>query len=135
MGDSDQQATTINIVDRLGRLEGLLVGLQSSISQSQAQWAGSQARVERLETRLVELESRQVTREDLRSLAEKVDALITAEARQSGGVKVASWSIANLAPWVALLVSVLALIGVGINRDQLQQELQSSPPSSFPRAR
>lgn len=110
------------IVDRLGKLEGLLVGLQSSISQSQNQWAGSQARVERLEQRLVELESRQVTRDDLRVLAEKVDSLISAEARQSGGVRVASWSIANLAPWLALLVAVAALIGVGANREEIQQQ-------------
>lgn len=118
----DQQATTINIVDRLGRLEGLLVGLQSSISQSQAQWAGSQARVERLEARLVELESRQVTREDLRSLAEKVDTLVASEARQSGGVKVASWSISNLAAWLAVLLALLALVGVGVNREVILRQ-------------
>lgn len=118
------------IVDRLGRLEGLLVGLQSSISQSQAQWAGSQARVERLEQRLVELESRQVTRDDLRSLAEKVDALVAADARHSGGVGFASWSITNLAPWLALMVAVFALIGVGANREQLQQQQQARPQAS-----
>lgn len=122
MGDTDQ-ATTMAIVDRLGRLEGLLVGLQSSISQSQAQWAGSQARVERLEQRLVELETRQVTREDLKALSEKVDALRTAEARAAGGVKVAGWSIANLAPWLALVVAILALVGVGANREILLQQI------------
>lgn len=121
---TEDQATTMAIVDRLGKLEGLLVGLQSSISQSQNQWAGSQARVERLEQRLVELESRQVTRDDLRVLAEKVDSLISAEARASGGVRVASWSIANLAPWLALLVAVAALIGVGANREEIQQQQQ-----------
>lgn len=127
MGDSDQ-ATTMAIVDRLGRLEGLLVGLQSSISQSQAQWAGSQARVERLEQRLVELESRQVTRDDLKSLADKVDALVTADARQSGGLGAVSWSFSNLAQWLALVVAALALIGVGANREAIQQQLQDSRP-------
>lgn len=127
---TDDQSTTMAIVDRLGRLEGLLVGLQSSISQSQAQWAGSQARVERLEQRLVELESRQVTRDDLRSLAEKVDALVAADARHSGGVGFASWSITNLAPWLALMVAVFALIGVGANREQLQQQQQARPQAS-----
>lgn len=126
MGGDTDQATTMAIVDRLGRLEGLLVGLQSSISQSQAQWAGSQARVERLEQRLVELETRQVTRDDLRSLAEKVDALITADARQSGGVSAVSWSFANLAPWLALIVAILALIGVGANREYILR--QERPP-------
>lgn len=123
MGEQDQ-ATTMAIVDRLGKLEGLLVGLQSSINQSQNQWAGSQARVERLEQRLVELESRQVTRDDLRVLAEKVDSLISAEARASGGVRVASWSASNLAPWLAVAVAIAALVGVGANREQLQQQLQ-----------
>lgn len=114
------------IVDRLGRLEGLLVGLQSSISQSQAQWAGSQARVERLEQRLVELETRQVTRDDLKSLADKVDALVTADARQAGSVTAFSWSFVNLVPWAALIVSVLALVGVGANREAINQ---TQPPT------
>lgn len=129
MGDSDQ-ATTMAIVDRLGRLEGLLVGLQSSISQSQAQWAGSQARVERLEQRLVELESRQVTRDDLRALAEKVDALITADARQSGSVNAVSWSITNLAPWLAVIIAILALIGVGANREAIQERFKDPIPEA-----
>lgn len=111
MAESD--LTTMGIIDRLGRLEGLLVGLQSSISQSQSQWAGSQARVERLEERLVTLETKQVTREDLQELSKKVDALVTSEARQEGGVNAASWSITTLAPWLALLVALLALMGVG----------------------
>lgn len=129
MGDSDQ-GTTMAIVDRLGRLEGLLVGLQSSISQSQAQWAGGQARVERLEQRLVELETRQVTRDDLKSLADKVEALITADARQAGSVNAVSWSVTNLAPWLALVVALLALVGVGANREAIQRQLQESRPEA-----
>lgn len=123
MGEQDQ-ATTMAIVDRLGRLEGLLVGLQSSISQSQAQWAGSQARVERLEQRLIELETRQVTRDDLRELSSKVDELCAAEARQSGGVSLANWSVTTMAPWLAVVVALLALVGVGANREALQQQQQ-----------
>lgn len=121
---TDDQATTMAIVDRLGRLEGLLVGLQSSISQSQAQWAGSQARVERLEQRLVELETRQVTRDDLRELASKVDELVASDARNSGGVGLASWSMQTLAPWLAVLIALAALLGVGLNREALQQQRQ-----------
>lgn len=123
MGEQDQ-ATTIGIIDRLGRLEGLLVGLQSSISQSQAQWAGSQARVERLEQRLVELESRQVTRDDLRELAAKVDELVASDARHSGSIGLAGWSLTNLAPWLAVVVAILALVGVGANRDAIEQQQQ-----------
>lgn len=121
---TDDQSTTMAIVDRLGRLEGLLVGLQNSISQSQAQWTGSQARVERLEQRLVELETRQVTRDDLRELSAKVDELVASEARQSGSVGLANWSLQTLAPWLAVLVAFAALLGVGLNREQLQQQEQ-----------
>lgn len=127
----EQQATTIGIIDRLGRLEGLLVGLQNSITQSQTQWAGSQARVERLEARLVELESRQVTREDFRALGEKVDALVASDASRTGGVNLASWSLSNLAPWIAVVVAVLALIGVGANREIILQQ-QRTPSEQQP---
>lgn len=119
---TEPDATTLGIIDRLGKLEGLLVGLQNSIGQSQSQWAGSQARVERLEERLVALESRQVTRDDLRALSEKVDALVASEAKQAAGVSLAGWGVTNLAPWLAVVVAVLALIGVGANREALQQQ-------------
>lgn len=119
---TEPDATTLGIIDRLGKLEGLLVGLQNSIGQSQSQWAGSQARVERLEERLVALESRQVTRDDLRALSEKVDTLVASEAKQSAGVSLAGWGVTNLAPWLAVVVAVLALIGVGANREALQQQ-------------
>lgn len=125
MGEQDQ-ATTIGIIDRLGRLEGLLVGLQSSISQSQAQWAGSQARVERLEQRLVELETRQVTRDDLRELSQKVDELVASDARQSGSVGLVRWSVNSLAPWLAVAVAMAALLGVGMNREAIQNQRQHS---------
>lgn len=128
---SEPDATTLSIIDRLGKLEGLLVGLQNSIGQSQSQWAGSQARVERLEERLVALESRQVTRDDLRTLSEKVDALVASEAKQSAGLGLAGWGLTNLAPWLAVLVAVLALIGVGANREALhrqeQQQMEARP--------
>jgi len=119
---TEPDATTLGIIDRLGKLEGLLVGLQNSIGQSQSQWAGSQARVERLEERLVALESRQVTRDDLRALSEKVDALVASEAKQSAGVSLAGWGVTNLAPWLAVVVAVLALIGVGANREAMEQQ-------------
>lgn len=120
----NDEATTIGIISRLGKLEGLIVGLQNSISQSQDQWASSQTRVERLEERLVQLEMRQVTREDLKNLSEKVDRLITSEAQQSGGIKAVSWSVGSIATWVAIVISFLALIGVGINREAIKQENQ-----------
>lgn len=115
----------VTLVDRLGRLEGLLVGLQNSIVQGQSQTAAFMARVERLEQRQVELESRQVTKEDLKDLSTKVDNLIRAEAAQRGGVGVARWSVTSLASWLAVILAAMALIGVGVNRDRI---LEQSPP-------
>ena len=111
----------MTLVDRLAKLEGLLIGLQNSIVQGQAQTSASMARVERLEQRLVELEARQVTKADLAALGAKVDSLIAADASRRGGAAAFSWSVTNLAPWLAVLVAALALVGVGIEREQLQQ--------------
>lgn len=118
------EATTIGIIGRLGKLEGLIVGLQNSVTQSQDQWNLSQAKVARLEERLVQLEARQVTREDLKSLTDKVDKLITSEAAQSGGITVANWSIKNIATWAAILISGLALLSSWINRESIKIEEQ-----------
>lgn len=120
----NDEATTIGIIGRLGKLEGLIVGLQSSVTQSQDQWNLSQAKVARLEERLVQLEARQVTREDLKSLTDKVDKLITNEAAQSGGITVANWSIKNIATWAAILISGLALLSSWINRESIKIEEQ-----------
>lgn len=122
----DDPVSYVNIVDRLGRLEGLLVGLQNSIVQGQTQTSAFMARVERLEQRQVELEARQVTKDDLKDLSTKVDNLIKAEAAQRGGVSVASWSFSNIVNWLAFFVAVLALIGVGVNRERLLE--QATPP-------
>ena len=120
----NDEATTIGIIGRLGKLEGLIVGLQNSVTQSQDQWNLSQAKVARLEERLVQLEARQVTREDLKSLTDKVDKLITSEAAQSGGITVANWSIKNIATWAAILISGLALLSSWINRESIKIEEQ-----------
>lgn len=123
IGSVDQpEVSLLTLVDRLARMEGLLVGLQNSIIQGQGQTSAFMARVERLEQRQLELEKTQVTREDLKELSSKVDDLIQAEARQSGGVGVASWSLSALASWGAVIIAVLALIGVGVNRDRIDQQ-------------
>lgn len=99
----------MGIIDRLGKLEGLLMGLQASIVQSQAQVTGFMSRVESLERRLVELEKVQVTRTDLEALGAKVDALAVSDARSRGGVGVAGYltttvtaAVAAAAAWAAL---------------------------------
>lgn len=85
MDDQPISSTTLGIIDRLGKLEGLLVGLQASMSHGQSQVSGFVARVERLEQRQVELEARVVTRDDLQKLTEKVDGIATTINRGQGG--------------------------------------------------
>jgi hypothetical protein len=86
-------STTLGIIDRLGKLEGLLVGLQASMSHGQSQVSGFVARVERLEQRQVELEARVVTRDDLKELTAKVDGLTTAINKGQGGAGMLSYLI------------------------------------------
>lgn len=128
---SEQPISLVTLVDRLGKLEGLLIGLQNSIVQGQTQTTAFMARVERLETRQVELERSMVTKDDISALATKVDALAANDARQQGGAAVAKWSAVNLAPWIAAIAAVFALIGVGINEEkQLNQPPTHPAPSA-----
>lgn len=128
---SEQPISLVTLVDRLGKLEGLLIGLQNSIVQGQTQTTAFLARVERLETRQVELERSMVTKDDISALATKVDALAANDARQQGGAAVAKWSAVNLAPWIAAIAAVFALIGVGINEEnQLNQPPTHPAPSA-----
>lgn len=117
------EISLMTLVDRLAKLEGLLIGLQNSIVQGQSQTSASIARVERLEQRLVELETRQVTKQDLAQLTAKVDSLLAADATRRGGTAAATWTAGQLVAWVAVVVSVVALVGVGINREAIQQDL------------
>lgn len=113
---TDQPISLVTLVDRLGKLEGLLIGLQNSIVQGQAQTSAFMARVERLEARQVELERNMITKDDITSLVSKVDALATNDAKQQGGTAVASWSATTLGSWAAVILALLALIGVGVKQ-------------------
>jgi hypothetical protein len=126
----DDRQSFVALVDRLGKLEGLLIGLQNSISQGQAQNAAFMSRVERLESRQIELERNMVTKQDITSLVAKVDALATSDARQQGGTAVAKWSASNLVSWVAVLVSLITLAGVGIGRDPGHPSHRPTPQGS-----
>jgi ABC-type sugar transport system ATPase subunit len=117
-----EPGSLLQLVDRLGKLEGLIIGLQTSIGQSQTQTTAFMARVERLESRQVELERNMITKDDISSLVAKVDALATNDARQQGGSAVATWSVQQIASWGALIIAVLALVGVGANRDRIQHQ-------------
>lgn len=114
-------SNVLGIIDRLGKMEGLLVGLQTSMTQSQAQVTGFLSRVEGLERRLVELEKSQVTRGDLEALGAKVDALAVSEARQNGGAGALTWVL----PLLISLVAAAAAIG---NALKIQDRTQPLPP-------
>lgn len=114
----------MTLVDRLAKLEGMLIGLQNSIVQGQSQTSAFMSRVERLEARQVELERTMVTSADITALSEKVDRLVAADARHQGGTAVASWSLGTGASWAAVIIALLALVGVGINRETIQQNHQ-----------
>lgn len=118
------------VVDRLGKLEGLLVGLQNSISQGQAATTAFMARVERLEQRQVELERNMVTTAHIAALSEKVDSLVTSEASRRGATGAVQWSAGHVVAWAAVLVAVLALVGVGYKQERLQLPIA---PSERPR--
>jgi ABC-type anion transport system duplicated permease subunit len=124
--DSDA-GSLLQLVDRLGKLEGLIIGLQTTISQGQQQTTAFMQRVERLEARQVVLERNMITREDIAQLAAKVDQLAASEARQQGGTAVASWSAQTIGAWAAVIIALLALVGVGVNRERINHQSQPAP--------
>jgi len=123
---TDSDSSLLTVVDRLGKLEGLLVGLQNSISQGQAATAAFMARVERLEQRQVELERNMVTTAHIAALSEKVDSLVTSDASRRGATGAVQWSAGQVAAWAAVVIAGLALIGVGVNRERIQQQQNTS---------
>ena len=124
--DSDA-GSLLQLVERLGKLEGLIIGLQTTISQGQQQTTAFMQRVERLEARQVVLERNMITREDIAQLAAKVDQLAASEARQQGGTAVASWSAQTIGAWAAVIIALLALVGVGVNRERINHQSQPAP--------
>lgn len=128
--DTDPGSLSLQLVDRLGKLEGLIIGLQASISQGQQQTTAFMSRVERLEARQVELERNMITKDDISQLVAKVDQLTTSEARQQGGTAVASWSAQAIGTWAAVIIALLALVGVGVNRERINHQMPAGRSAS-----
>lgn len=123
----------LTLVDRLGKLEGLLIGLQTSIGQGQQQTTAFMTRVERLEQRQVELERNMITKDDISQLVAKVDKLTASGNKEEGGRAVATWSVSTAATWAAVVISLLALISSVVQRERihgLQQQAPTSAPST-----
>jgi len=119
MGENENPM--LAIVDRLGRLEGLITGLQNIISQNQASTTAFMTRVEALEKRQVELERNMVTTAHIQSLTDKVDSLVTSDASRRGGTEAAKWSIGQVLAFGALVVAIISLIGTVLNKEEIQQ--------------
>ena len=114
---------------RLGRLEGLLQGIQASLVQGQTQTTAFMAKVGELERRQVELERQMVTSDDLAQLTAKVDSLIQSDARRRGQEGQTQWALPAIAQWGALLVAIAALISSAVNRQSIEhthQQLQQN---------
>ncbi len=118
------------IVEKLAKMEGLLLGLQNDLKNTYSYTAAAIAKVETLEKRQVELERSMVTKADIAALLAKVDTLVSSDASRKGATNVATWSITNIVPYLALLVSLLALVGVGTNRQNIIDNIQQ--PSRMP---
>lgn len=127
--DSDA-GSLLQLVDRLGKLEGLIIGLQTSIGQSQAQTTAFMGRVERLEARQVELERNMITKDDISQLVAKVDQLTASDARQQGGTAVAKWSTQTVSSWAAVIIALLALVGVGVQRERINHQMPAGRSAS-----
>ena len=117
------------LIDRLARMEGMIVGLQNSIGQSQAQVTGFMARVERLEQQQIRLEREQISKEDLKELSLKVDGLVASEQRRSGSAAMAGWSWARLVQIMTLAIALLALL-TAVSEKRAPQPA-SAPQSSL----
>ena len=99
------------IVESVAEMRGMLLAMQNDL-----------AKVEGLEKRQFDLESRMMTKDDLAALTVKVDTLIASDAVRKGATNVATWSITNLVPYLALLVALLALVDANLGRNEVIQE-------------
>jgi len=119
---------------------GMLAGQVNSILTSINLWQqGNQARdqrVETLERRLNTIEGHLATKEDLKSVLDKLEGLSTAVAEGRGKDQALGGVSTQAAAWAAVVVGVssavialLALVNSGRNtREILRQEARTAPP-------
>lgn len=122
------------LFERVGNLAGqfntLHQTLLTSLSAAQQRDAASSERIEGLERRMNSLEQSLVTRSDFQGLTDMVGDMRTEIARLRGG----GLALAGLAPWLALIISLLALIGVGRNQSEMLRLEQRTAPVAAPPA-
>ena len=110
------------IVESVAEMRGMLLAMQNDLKHSQTYTTNALAKVETLEKRQVELERSMVTKADIAALLAKVDTLVSSDASRKGATNVATWSITNLVPYLALLVALLALVDANLGRNEVIQE-------------
>ena len=110
------------IVAELGRLRDEIRERGDSLRRLEDTWRAhdrqEMQRVHALEERFATMEARQITKQDVQQIWEALDRLGKADAAESGGRKLAR----ELATWAAVIISALALFGVGQNRRMIEAE-------------
>lgn len=114
---------------RLVRVETLIHTLVQATNQSQNVTAAFMQRMEAMEQRQTKLESNMATRDDLQKLCTDITSVRLNDAEQRGGTKIASWSVDKLLSIIAIIVSLVAVFGVGQNREKINT-IQSTPSQS-----
>lgn len=120
----------ISLEGRLGKLEGLMIGLQASITQSQTHFAAYASRIEGLEKRQIQLERDMMTRQDLAGLIQKVDAIAAKQSSQEGGSEATRWSLQQIVSWAGLVIAILTAV-VAID-DRLERAPAPAPMHRSP---
>lgn len=118
------------LFERVGTLAGQVTTLHqtllTNLAAAQQRDAASSERIEGLERRMSGLEQSLVTREDFKVLAGMVGDMRAEVARLRGGGS----ALTGLAPWLAVVIALLALIGVGRNRTEMLQHERRLPPAA-----
>ena len=119
--DSSNPNEDNSVSGRLSRLEGMFTVFQGSINAQNQQTAQFLVRVENLERRQLEIERCVATRDDFRNLSAKVDKLSDEENQAKGRMAAGQFTATTLGQWAAVVISLCALVGVGLNRQAIDQ--------------
>ena len=123
------------LFERVGILAGKVDSLLQAVTTWQSDAMRRDQRVETLEQRMNAMEGRLATREDLEKLRAEIMTLSTAKAEDRGRLSALGGFSSQLAPWAAVLIALLALVGSWRNRGDLirQEQRLGSPPVVQPR--
>lgn len=107
----------LSLDGRLGKLEGLMIGLQASVTQAQTNFAAYASRIDTLEQRQIKLEREMMTRTEIKELIEKVDAIAKNQNQNEGNNEGTKWTIQQGLIIFSALVAASALVLTVIDRN------------------